>query len=409
MRVSKPRLAAAATLALSILLGSSAGAPTAFGDDPSSKVTKAQDEVDKLTEQLVAADKKLKDTDKKVADADKKVKSAQNAVAAAQKKQTDAKAAFDKAKKEQDGLQSDLDKTLKAKDKAQRGVGSLARYSFESGGLGPLTFTIEMLTAKHDVSGALGLSDVLIQRQQGLVRTLDKTKKDQESKVKALAEKTRLKNLAKAREDAAVTSAKDSAKKASDAKKELTTLQDKQRKDRQDLDTKKKAALASLKEAQDELTRIQNLTKTSPNLDPASTTVTGNGFLSAPMPASAIVSPYGYRIHPVLHYRKLHAGDDYPFACGQPVFAAADGTVIESGYNGISGNHVVISHGAVNGTQLATAYMHFQTAPMVSVGQKVKRGQQIGIAGMTGRVTGCHLHFEVHENGVAVNPLKWVN
>ncbi len=84
-----------------------------------------------------------------------------------------------------------------------------------------------------------------------------------------------------------------------------------------------------------------------------------------------------------------------------PVYAAKAGTVIVATRSSSYGNYVVISHGTGN----TTLYAHMSSIK-VSVGTYVQQGQTIGITGSTGHTTGPHLHFEVVENGVRVNPLS---
>lgn len=119
--------------------------------------------------------------------------------------------------------------------------------------------------------------------------------------------------------------------------------------------------------------------------------------------SGAIVSGFGYRTHPVYGTTRFHAGVDIGGACGQPIFAAEDGTVISAGANGGYGNATVIDHG--NG--LSTLYGH-QSSLGVSSGQSVSRAQQIGLVGTTGLSTGCHLHFEVRVNGAPVDPVPYL-
>ncbi|MBD3867570.1 MAG: peptidoglycan DD-metalloendopeptidase family protein [Acidobacteria bacterium] len=127
---------------------------------------------------------------------------------------------------------------------------------------------------------------------------------------------------------------------------------------------------------------------------------------------------YGkYRPGPVLHWplagreilsrfgeqRKthVHAGLDINGEHGEPVLSAADGTVTySSGMRGY-GKTVVIDHG----DGLKTLYGH-NTALLVKVGDKVTRGQPIAKVGRTGNASTDHVHFEVHRDGVAVDPLK---
>lgn len=121
-----------------------------------------------------------------------------------------------------------------------------------------------------------------------------------------------------------------------------------------------------------------------------------------------IGSPWGMRMHPILHYTRMHAGVDIGGACGQPIWATHAGVVTAVGYNGGAGNEVKIDHGNVGGTNFTTTYMHMSKT-QVTVGQKVLRGQQIGLVGNTGLSTSCHLHFEVYANGQNVNPATYLN
>lgn len=136
---------------------------------------------------------------------------------------------------------------------------------------------------------------------------------------------------------------------------------------------------------------------------------TGAGsFLKSPIPPPLHVnSPMGYRIHPVTGERRLHAGVDLRSACGQVQRAAAAGTVVRTSWYGTGGNAIIINHGMINGSSWVTVYLHL-SAYRVSVGQHVQQGQVIGLTGATGRVTGCHVHFEVHRNGVVQNPMIYI-
>ena len=118
-----------------------------------------------------------------------------------------------------------------------------------------------------------------------------------------------------------------------------------------------------------------------------------------------VTSPYGYRIHPVTGKSRFHAGIDIGAAHGTSILAANDGVVIVSGYNsGGYGNYVVINHGG----GYTTLYAHCSSL-LVSVGQKVSRGQVIARCGSTGMSTGPHIHFEVQVNGTTTNPMQYFN
>lgn len=122
-------------------------------------------------------------------------------------------------------------------------------------------------------------------------------------------------------------------------------------------------------------------------------------------------SPYGYRIHPISGKRKFHKGVDIGGSGikGQPIRAAADGTVSIASYNyGGYGYYVMINHGkASDGKSYVTLYAHMSKY-IVKVGQKVKKGQTIGYVGTTGASTGYHLHYEIRVNdNPSAHPLNF--
>ena len=129
------------------------------------------------------------------------------------------------------------------------------------------------------------------------------------------------------------------------------------------------------------------------------------GYLSYPV-NGPVTSPYGYRVHPIYGYYSLHDGTDFGAGCGAPLYAAADGRVMQRYYSSVWGNRMVIDNGYARGVGLATIYNH-ATSYSVGVGQHVKRGQVIGHVGTTGWSTGCHLHFTVMVNGRTTNPMNW--
>ncbi|MDP3767926.1 MAG: M23 family metallopeptidase [Dehalococcoidia bacterium] len=129
----------------------------------------------------------------------------------------------------------------------------------------------------------------------------------------------------------------------------------------------------------------------------------GGGGLRHPIPGARITSRFGVRVHPVTGEIKNHAGIDYGAASGTPVVAAADGIVL--GVNpghATAGNYLVIGHSS----NVMTRYLHLSAfAAGMRSGVPVTAGQVIGYVGMTGRVTGPHLHFEVRRaDGSAVDP-----
>ena len=124
-----------------------------------------------------------------------------------------------------------------------------------------------------------------------------------------------------------------------------------------------------------------------------------------PIKASVeFTSGFGVRSDPFHAGAAMHPGIDLAGAYGTPIYATADGTVLRAGWNsGGSGNLVEVDHGR----GITTRYGHM-SAILVSAGEHVTRGQQIGRMGSTGRSTGNHLHYEVRIDGRAVNPIPFM-
>jgi len=114
-------------------------------------------------------------------------------------------------------------------------------------------------------------------------------------------------------------------------------------------------------------------------------------------------SKFGYRIHPKRKTREFHTGLDIATKPGKPVMATADGIVSYSGWSGANGNLIVIEHGF----GYSTGYAHNKKI-IVSIGQKVKRGDVIAYVGSTGRSTGPHVHYEVWIDSKPVNPKTYI-
>lgn len=115
------------------------------------------------------------------------------------------------------------------------------------------------------------------------------------------------------------------------------------------------------------------------------------------------IGGYGMRTDPVYRTPRFHTGLDFIAALGRPVFVTGKGTVVFAGYDGSGyGLHVIVDHGF----GFKTLYGHLSRS-LVKAGQRVERGQKIGLIGCTGKCVGPHLHYEVHRNGDPVNPIHY--
>lgn len=125
--------------------------------------------------------------------------------------------------------------------------------------------------------------------------------------------------------------------------------------------------------------------------------------LGYPYPGT-ITSTFGHRENPFSGEGvETHKGVDIRAALGSPVKAMARGEVEFAGLRGGFGNCIMLKHG--NGFE--TLYGHLSKI-LVSVGEKIEIGQQIGNVGSTGRSTGPHLHYEVHKNGEKIDPKNFL-
>ncbi len=213
---------------------------------------------------------------------------------------------------------------------------------------------------------------------------------------------------------------------ATEAKNELDALYETQKTQRDDLEAKKTKyegdqksletrsstlddeieELAKQEREREEKLKAQQQQKSSGGSAPvAGSANTGGGWV---YPVNArLNSNFGWRVHPIYGTKKLHAGVDFPVACGVPVGAAHSGRVIARTYNSGAGNKLIVSHGIMNGRLVTTSYHHLQGFAK-PVGAQVSAGETVGYVGTTGSSTGCHLHFETHEDGNAVNPAKFL-
>ena len=117
---------------------------------------------------------------------------------------------------------------------------------------------------------------------------------------------------------------------------------------------------------------------------------------------SYVASGYKYRMHPILKIRKFHKGMDFKAATGTPIYASGNGKVVLAQRSATFGKVVYIDHGF----GYRTIYAHMSKMA-TRKGRKVKRGDIIGYVGNTGRSVGSHLHYEVHKNGRALNPINF--
>jgi murein DD-endopeptidase MepM/ murein hydrolase activator NlpD len=267
-----------------------------------------------------------------------------------------------------------------------------------------------------DLTRKMEYSQTLVEDQNSAFDQLQATEaalKTNEAQVAAAAAQVAVQRDAAAKSFAAAQALRDQAEQAravaQSAKASVTaTLAE-----RRDAETGAKKArkrdLAKLAELKKQAQHIKDLIAAAEAANKSKGFVgQSQGFLSPPITGAPLTSPYGYRINPVMGYYGLHDGDDFGAACGTPLRASADGTVIAEYWSDVYGNRLYMDNGQVNGHDITTNVNHAERY-VVSVGDHVTRGQVVGYVGTTGWSTGCHTHFTVLQDGTAVDPMLYLN
>ncbi len=126
-------------------------------------------------------------------------------------------------------------------------------------------------------------------------------------------------------------------------------------------------------------------------------------LMRTPINGARLSSHFGMRRHPIQGYNRLHKGTDFAAPRGTPIYAAGDGVIARQYRSPSYGNYILIRHNST--WQTAYAHMH-NFATGMREGRRVRQGEVIGYVGTTGNSTGPHLHYEVLQNGNAVDPMS---
>lgn len=396
----------------------------------------AKEDISETSSELVAAWDALKETRKQLPAARAKAKKAQEAEEDAQAEYDDAAAELRVAKADEAKARKEIRTTSARITRARQDIASFAGDVYQQQGLGGLSVALGAQSPVEAVDRMV-MADSAGSAQSTSLDSLSTSRADlvsQQDRLEALKDKTE-----EARDTAStkLTAAQTASDEADTAEQDLESLESdqvtqaadlkaQQAKERKRLDSleaesdrlgdileararRAKISAARIKAAREaeqrRLAAARQQATDSSTADPNPAPPTSSSVLSAPVSAP-VTSEYGLRFHPILQYWRLHAGRDYGAACGTPVHAAADGEIISAGVAGGYGNQIVIDHGVHGGSLLSTSYNHLQSFAKTS--GSVSQGDLIGYVGTTGSSTGCHLHFETHENGTAVDPRGWL-
>ncbi len=429
---------ATAVVAALVVAGFAGSAPSGASDNLdhrqhslSNRIDSQQTDIDEISTSLLDAQSRLDTAVGDLAGARLRLSDLRGRVTEAVAADTRMQQRLAQAVVRLDNARSDLSRGRGDVDAKRAELTGYAESSYQSGGLDVYNLGIALdsgtaqqaVDSMQDVDAALSKQTVALQQLQAMQVLLSLT----EQRVRS----TKM-DVSKQRRDAAANLVlrRTLEREAQVAETEVQTRVSNLRSDRQRLASAKGEEMRRLHALETERQQVEDRLRqiaerraarhqvmlaaappaTAPaTTAPSTTTATTNdgGYLSYPVLNSYITSPYGMRMHPILHVWKLHDGTDFSAACGTPVYAAADGTVMDEYYNEGYGNRVIVDHGFVKGASLSTSYNHL-TSFVAHVGDHVSRGQIVAYSGTTGYSTGCHLHFMVYVNGVAVDPMTWL-
>lgn len=240
------------------------------------------------------------------------------------------------------------------------------------------------------------------------LKTMQTQLKNQEKAVEALKNE---KNTQLAQVGNQIDSAQDEAQTYVDELQAQNEVIEEIKAQQAALEAKRKAEEEARKKAEEEAKKNAQANGTQPDTqassepeDTSKATYSGGAFVWPSRASKTVTSDYGKRVSPTSGASSNHQGIDIGAPYGSDILAAANGTVVYSGYSSASGNHVIIDHG----DGIYTVYMHASSLN-VSVGATVSAGQVIAKVGSTGISTGNHLHFGVTKNGSYVSPWNYLS
>ncbi|HVF20882.1 MAG TPA: peptidoglycan DD-metalloendopeptidase family protein [Mycobacteriales bacterium] len=394
----------AAVLVAALLVLPLAAAPAA-ADDPRAERRRVEAQLAHLHDELHESSEAVQRAGAALARAKVEIPRAQAAYAAAQGKLSAARAAAAASRRDLDRAQADLDRaedafaTANARlEQKRRRSGELSRAIYM---IGPAGFAHAIFEAETfgDLAARATYTYALLSDAAGHVRNASTARVDLANRSTAL-EQRRADLVAR---DVAVRAALrriETYAAESAAAKAAVDAQVAAREEALGLAARERAAdLAHYQRLQAESRRLAELIRRTAVSRGGGRV--GKGGMLWPTPGP-VTSPYGYRMHPIYGYRRMHAGIDIGAPTGQAIVAVLTGTVVTAGPMGSYGNLVVVDHG----DGLTTAYAH-QSRVAVRSGQRVDRGAVIGYVGSTGASTGPHLHYETRVNGDPVDPMRY--
>jgi murein DD-endopeptidase MepM/ murein hydrolase activator NlpD len=384
----------------------------AAADDVKDKQEKLDDQLKELrhdlegtSDDLVEAAVRLKTAESRLNEANARLDAAETALAKANERDQQLADQLALAEAAVEKTQRDLDARAVEQRETRDRLASIAREAYVSSGMSGLSVALDAQSPEQFVD-RVSVAGSALRAQSGVIDRLAVEQTETRAREAKLEAGRRQVADLKEQSEQVVKQREDATAAAQAASDEISSLVDERQEAVEAISARKAAEqkrIDDLESEQRKLTAILR-SRASHNTGGGSGSDGGSG-LSYPVSAP-VTSGYGYRYHPILNYRRLHAGTDFGAPCGTPVRAAASGTIVRAGWSGGYGNQIVIDHGRLKGSDVATSSNHLSRITVRS--GHVNRGQVVGYSGTTGLSTGCHLHFEVYVNGSTVDPMGWL-
>lgn len=403
-------LVAAAVAALAVAVGPASGAPV---DERrrtlDRELAAVRDALEGTEADLVDAAVALRRSEADLAEAQDGLAGAQAAAAAAKRQDAVVAGQLAVARAAEGKAARDLRARQAQERRTRQRLGRIAREAYLSRGLGSLSIALNAQSPEQfaDRVSAVGTA---LRAQNGAIDRLDVQQAENRARQQKLAAaRARVAQLKRASE-AQLAARQRAERSAATAAAQVLTIRNRQGQVVRVIASRKAAEqrrVAALEAEQGRLAALLRARAARSARSGSAPSSGGDGGSALSYPVNApVTSSFGRRFHPVLRYWRLHAGTDFGAPCGTPLRAAASGTVVRAGWAGGYGNQVVVDHGRMRGSSVATSSNHLSRI-VVSSGT-VRRGQVIGYTGTTGLSTGCHLHFEVYVGGNHVDPMGWL-
>ncbi len=396
---------------------------SALADDLKDKQKKVEKDIDHAEDDLHSSSKEAREASARLAAAQKKLASAQGALAAAEAKVSSAKAEDERMRLALAAAEAELARAEKALSdgeartaEQQESVAATITDMYQQGDPSLIAFA-SLLDAKTpaDLARQSEMKQAIVDREAGAYQELVASRvllEVQRGQVEDARDAVEVQRKAAAAHLSAMQALEDAAQRARDDVAALVTQRESAAAAAAKARAADEAALQALKR---EESRIEDLlrkraaarAKKQGEARKTPTVATGGGTFYAPVQGGRLSSPYGMRQHPIYGYWGMHDGQDWAVGCGTPMYATADGEVVARYADSVYGNRLFVDHGRLRGVNVSSNYNH-ATSYVVSVGQRVKRGQLVGYVGSTGWSTGCHLHFTVRVNGATADPRDWL-